>query len=248
MKIGPFVKCPHPEMIEAIALSGCDFAVLDMEHTPLGPRDLYPLALAAECRGLGLAIRIPRRSEEYVKWCLDLGVREIQIPHITTPDDVRDAMRMAYFSPLGERGLCRFVRAAQFSALDKGIYLREANQLTRLVLQLEGAEAIECLPEILEGIESNRTPRPSIFIGPYDLSQSLGVPGEIWHSAVLTAMRVAIQRCHDRNFTVGTFTDTPEGVHYWREQGVDFLEYGSDLQLFIGAARELKALVAGSEA
>ncbi|MEO8104029.1 MAG: aldolase, partial [Betaproteobacteria bacterium] len=56
-RLGPFVKCPHPEMIEAIALAGFDFAVIDMEHTPLSPRDLYPLVLAAECRGLDLVVR-----------------------------------------------------------------------------------------------------------------------------------------------------------------------------------------------
>ena len=61
-ELGPFVKCPHPEMIEAIGIAGFDFAVVDMEHTPLGPRDLYPLVLAAERRKLSLTVRIPQKN------------------------------------------------------------------------------------------------------------------------------------------------------------------------------------------
>lgn len=61
-KFGFFVKCPSMEMIEAIGISGCDFAVVDMEHTPLGPRDLYPLLLAAERRNLQMIVRIPKKN------------------------------------------------------------------------------------------------------------------------------------------------------------------------------------------
>ena len=83
-ELGVFVKCPHPEMIEAIALAGFNFAVIDMEHTPLGPRDLYPLVLAAERRGLSLVVRIPQKLDAYFKWCRDLNIAQIQVPHIET--------------------------------------------------------------------------------------------------------------------------------------------------------------------
>lgn len=234
-ELGIFVKCPHPEMIEAIALSGFDFAVIDMEHTPLGPRDLYPLILAAERRGLSLVVRIPQKLDAYFKWCRDLNVARIQVPHVETAQDALYAIQHSYFSPIGGRGLCRFVRAAEFSALPKDEYLRQANLSNRLVLQIEGQRAFDNLSEILAVLPSEA----SIFIGPYDLSQSMGKPGQIWDALVVEAMVEIIEHCRMRGIKVGTFTDTPKGLAFWTQRGIDFLEYASDLNLFISGSQDL---------
>lgn len=245
-EIGLFVKCPHPEMVEAIGLAGFDFAVVDMEHTPLGPRDLYPLVLAAECRGLRLVVRIPDRTEPYFKWCRDLGVARIQVPHVSSAADVRQAVRHTQFAPAGERGLCRFVRAADFSAMPRDAYLQQANAESPLILQLEGTEALANLEAILEALPAGA----AIFAGPYDLSQALGRPGRIWDPEVVAAMDGIIEACRIRGIRVGTFTDTPEGMAHWRARGVDFLGYASDLHLLMQAGRALLAedRAAGGEA
>lgn len=231
------MKCPYAEMIETIGLAGFDFAVVDMEHTPLGPRDLYPLVLAAERRNLMLVVRIPSNNDAYFKWCRDLDVAVIQVPHVETKDDACRAVEQSYFSPRGGRGLCRFVRAAGFSAMPKEIYLTDANKRARLVLQIEGRKGIDNLPEIVEAIPTEA----SIFIGPYDLSQSLGKPGQIWDTAVVAAMEGIIALCKNRGIAVGTFTDTAAGVTHWAKRGVSFVEYASDLHLFLeGASTILK--------
>lgn len=238
-RLGVFVKCPHAEMIEAIGLAGFDFAVVDMEHTPLGPRDLYPLVLAGERRGLSLVVRIPSKAEEYFKWCRDLDISAIQVPHVETREDALRAVERSYFSPRGERGLCRFVRAAGFSAIAKETYLHEANDRNRLILQIEGRRGIENLPQIVEAMPREA----SIFIGPYDLSQSLGKPGQIWDAEVIGAMNKIVALCRDRGIGVGTFTDTLTGISHWAKQGVSFVEYASDLHLFLqGAAAVLETI------
>lgn len=237
-RLGVFVKCPHAEMIEAIGLVGFDFAVVDMEHTPLGPRDLYPLVLAAQCRGLSLTVRIPTKDDAYFKWCRDLDVAAIQVPHVESKEDALRAIEQSYFAPQGRRGLCRFVRAAGFSSLPKDTYLREANARNRLVLQIEGLRGIENLPQIVEVMP----PEASIFIGPYDLSQSLGKPGQIWDSAVVAAMDGIVSLCRHRGIDVGTFTDTPEGITHWASRGVAFVEYASDLHLFMQGSAPLMKL------
>lgn len=238
MDLGPFVKCPHPEMVEAVALAGFDFAVIDMEHTPLGPRDLYPLVLAAEARKLPLVIRVPANSAAHIKWCLDLGVKRVQVPNISTAEEAMAAVDAAYFHPKGERGLCRFVRAANFSLKDRDLYIARSNIENRLLLQLEGREAVSNAGAILKAIPVG----VSLFVGPYDLSQSLGVPGRIWDDAVIDAIKNIADGCKSNGIGVGTFTDTPEGVEFWRKWGMDFVEYGSDLQLFMqGAQRLLEA-------
>lgn len=234
--LGPFVKCPHPEMIEAIGLAGFDFAVVDMEHTPLSPRDLYPLVLAAERRGLELIVRIPMKDECYFKWCRDLGIRHIQVPFVESAEDVVQAIARSYFSPIGTRGLCRFVRAADFSAKPRDEYLQDANDTVQLILQVEGQRGVDNLTEILDA-----TPKGSIlFIGPYDLSQSLGKPGQIWDEEVVKVLEKIVVQCAEKNVGVGIFTDTPDGVRFWADRGIELIEYGSDLNVFMVGAAQLR--------
>jgi 4-hydroxy-2-oxoheptanedioate aldolase len=235
MRLGPFIKCPHPEMIEACGVAGFDFVVVDMEHTPVEKRALYFLKLASLARGIEMIVRVPVLAEEYVKWCLDLGITTIQVPFVQKAEDAREAVRLSHFSPAGERGLCRFVRAADFSGLPVKDYLQKANSSVRLILQIEGAEGMRNIDEILaiEGIDT-------LFIGPYDLSQSLGVPGSIWDEKVVAAMRDIIGKCARRGIKVGTFTDTAEGVKFWRDAGVEMIQYGSDLYLFMAGTALLK--------
>lgn len=241
--LGLFVKCPHPEMIEAMGIAGMDFAVVDMEHTPLGPRDLYPLVLAAERRNLRLVVRIPQKVDAYFKWCRDLNIDSIQVPHVETQEDALYAIKHSYFSPMGERGLCRFTRAADFSGLPKDEYLPAANAANQLILQIEGKRAIENLDSILAVVPAGA----SLFIGPYDLSQSLGMPGNIWDPVVVRAMEDIIARCAAKGVGVGTFTDTLEGIAFWSQRGLAFLQYASDLNLFMDAARSLMATVRKSD-
>lgn len=232
--LGPFIKCPQLEMIEALAFSGFDFAVLDMEHTPLGPRELYPLKLAAERRNFDLIVRIPMNLEMYFKWCLDLDFKFIQVPFVQSESDAKQAVSLSYFSPRGERGLCRFVRAAEFSAKEKNEYIQNAIQQTKLILQIEGDKGVQNLDSILEVPDIY-----AIFIGPYDLSQSLGLPGQIWHQKVIGKMREVIQKCRAKGIKLGTFTDTIEGIEYWAREKIDFIEYASDLNLVINASQQL---------
>ena len=182
MRLGPFVKVARPEMIEAIAFAGFDLAVVDMEHVPVSQNDLYPLVLAAERRNLQLIVRIPAREQRYFMWCLDLGIRHIQVPFVETAQDVATCVENSYFSPQGMRGLCRFVRAADFSAKPRDEYLAGANQSTQLIFQVEGQRGVANVPEILDAV-----PKGSVlFIGPYDLSQSEIIAASASAAAFLT--------------------------------------------------------------
>ena len=233
--LGPFIKSPVPQTIEVVAHAGFDFAVADMEHTPLDPQGLYPMLLAAERHDLDLIVRLPARDEIFFKWVLDLGVRNVQVPFVETAADARDAVRLSRFAPEGERGLCRFVRSAGYSSVPRSQYLAEANNSTRLILQIESANAVSNIAEIaaVPGIDT-------IFIGPYDLSQSLGVPGQIWDQTVVDAMERVIDVCRSRGVNLGTFTDSVEGVEYWARAGASLIEYGSDYDLMLRGSASLR--------
>jgi len=236
MRLGPFVKVARPEMIEAIALAGFDLAVVDMEHVPVSQSDLYPLVLAAERRNLQLIVRIPAREEPYFKWCLDLGIRHIQVPFVETAQDVATCVQNSYFGPQGMRGMCRFVRSADFSAKPRDEYMAGANETTQLILQVEGQRGVANLPEILDA-----APKGSVlFIGPYDLSQSLGKPGQIWDPEVVGQIESVVVKCTAKGVGVGIFTDTPEGIGFWAKRGVGLIEYATDLNIFMAGAAWLR--------
>jgi len=242
MEFGIFIKCPQIEIIEACGISSLDFVVIDMEHTPLGPSDLKPLALAAEVRSLDVMIRIPANKEEYFKWALDVGFKHIQVPQVRSAVDASRAIKEAFFYPKGERGLCRFVRASDYSDKDKDDYISDSLNNIQLTLQIEGLEGIRNFNEILSvsGVQS-------IMIGPYDLSQSLGIPGDIWDKKVVDEMIKIIEKCKRMKIKVGTFTDTISGLKFWEKHGIDFIQYSSDMNLFLGSLSAIKKQINGEE-
>jgi len=237
-ELGIFIKSPTIEIIECCGIVGMDFAVIDMEHTPLSPRDLIPLVLASETRELKLIVRLPNLNEEYFKWCLDLGIKHLQVPHIETPVDVDKVINSSFFYPIGQRGLCRAVRAADYSNMNKKDYLDHSNSKVEVIFQIEGIQGFNNLNQILNHDGVN-----SIFIGPYDLSQSLGFPGDIWNTAIVDKMKKIIKDCNDQSISVGVFTDTIDGLKFWSDLNVDFIEYGSDMLLFSDALTNLKVIM-----
>ena len=235
--IGPFVRIARPETIEMLAMAGYDFGVVDLEHGgAVTMNDIYPLLLAAENKGLKLIARIPGINEMYIKWLLDLGIGGLQIPHIKTKEDAEQAIEFSKFHPSGERGLCRFVRAAEFSNIKKEDYITQANSKSIMILQIEGVEGAKNIEEIasVKGIDI-------IFVGPYDLSQSMGLTGQIWHPDVAKEITRIIEICKSKNVATGVFTDTPEGVKHWSNLGVKYINYRIDTEMFFDFAKKSKA-------
>ena len=238
-KLGLFIKCPHPEIIECLGIENADFAVVDMEHTPISQANLYPLILAANLHNLDLIVRIPENNESYFKWCLDLGIKCIQIPHIQNVYDVEKAIKFSNFYPLGERGLCRFVRDAKYSSLNKNEYIENSNSKIKLIFQIEGKEGVENIDLIIDKLPEKSV----IFIGPYDLSQSLSIPGQIWDSRVVNKMQDVVNKCREKNIEIGTFTDTFDGIEFWTNFGINYIEYSSDLNVFMNGFNQVKSIM-----
>ena len=234
--LGPFIRLPRAEIVEILALAGYDFAIVDLEHGAIMPNEVYPMILAAENKGIRLIARVPGLQESYIKWLLDLGIGGLQIPHIKTPEDAAKAVEYARFHPEGERGLCRYVRAAEFSNIPKETYLTEANKKSVLILQIEGKEGADNIEEIIKvkGFDI-------LFVGPYDLSQSLGLTGQIWHEKVVSEIKRIISICSDQNISTGIFTDTPEGIDRWSSLGVKYLNYRIDVEMMLNYSKTVVA-------
>lgn len=230
---GPFMKTKDAMFVEIAGIAGFDFAILDMEHGPISLQDQQNNIRAALLRDMLPIIRINELTENAVGAALDIGACGIQVPQITNAEQAAQVVEYAKFYPKGMRGVCRFVRAADYSGMPREEYFKSAND-TLLIIQLEGKKAIDNIDDILsiQGIDI-------IFIGPYDLSQSLGVPGQVNDVSVINEMKYIVECARQRGKIIGTFVDTLDNLNLWRNTGIRYLSYNTDAGLFMETCKKI---------
>ena len=217
--VGTLQILDSPMVAEAVGLAGMDFVAFDQEHGPLTAETSLAMAAAAQQGGASPVVRVRTNSAPEIQRALDIGTAGVQVPQVETRADAEAARDAARFGPLGERGLSQYVRAGGYTGSDD--YTDRQNEQTTLIVQVEGREGVENVEEIVavEGIDC-------IFLGPYDLSQSLGIPGEVRDSRVEELMEEVCAVAADAGTAVGTFADDTEMARRWAEVGVQYLMIG----------------------
>jgi 4-hydroxy-2-oxoheptanedioate aldolase len=219
--------------VEATGRAGWDFVILDNEHGPNSPRELYPLLMASSLSGLYPIVRVGKLDALEIQRVLDLGVAGVQIPQIQCRQDAEKVAQYTRFYPKGKRGVCRFVRAADFSLKEKESYFRDQNEVVTII-HIEGMEGVDNFEDIVEVEEID-----IVFIGPYDLSQSLGVTGQVDHPKVMEEIKNLIRRCKEKKKHIGIFTESTEGARAYRELGVKYISFSADVGIFAGACQRI---------
>jgi 4-hydroxy-2-oxoheptanedioate aldolase len=232
--VGPFMKITDPAVMEIAGYAGFNFVIIDTEHGPVSIETAQNLVRAATYAEITPIIRVKNNDPATILRALDIGAEGVEVPHISSKEDAVKAVRATKFAPVGERGVCRFVRAAQYSALDRFKYFETANKETMVILHIEGVEGINNLEKILsvEGVDI-------IFIGPYDLSQSLGLPGQVNHPLVTERMNKVISSTRKKGVAVGTFADDVETARKWINLGVQYIGFSVDVGIFYEACKEI---------
>jgi 4-hydroxy-2-oxoheptanedioate aldolase len=230
---GLFMKTGDAAFVECAGHAGFDFAILDMEHGPVDFFNLQHLIRGAEASGILPIVRTYDSSETAIGKALDLGAKGVQGPQIQSADEARDVIKAARYFPKGERGVCRFVRAANYSSTPRNEYFERANEAL-VILQVEGKQVLNQLDRILavEGLDI-------LFVGPYDLSQSLGVPGQVSHPVVIEAIKGITGQAKKAGVVTGVFCDTLESVVLWRNAGIQYLSYSVDVGVFTEACTNI---------
>lgn len=229
---GVFCKATAPEMIECLGLAGFDFCILDQEHGPVGMETLQNLIRAAEMSGICPLVRAGEINESGISHPLDVGIAGVQVPQVNSLEAAKRVIELARFAPRGKRGVCRFVRAANYSNMDRQEYFSAANE-TIIILQLEGS-AISAYKEVvtLQDVDV-------FFIGPYDISQTLGMTGRIDAPEVQDKVREIIGIVRSAGKAAGIFADTPEQAKRWIEAGCQYIAYSVDYGIFMDACKGL---------
>lgn len=210
---------------EMIGVAGMDFVVYDQEHGPLTAETTLDLSAAAQNAGVAPIVRVRANQEAEIQRALDIGAAGVQVPQIETRADAEVAVEAARFDPLGSRGLSQYVRAGEYVGSET--YTDDQNERTLLVVQVEGERGVENIDEILavEGIDV-------VFLGPYDLSQSLGIPGQVTHKRVEELMGHVCDRAAETDTVVGAFADSADIANKWVGAGVQYVAIGVEAALF----------------
>lgn len=232
--IGSFVKITDPAVVEIMGRAGFDFAIIDMEHGPISIQSAQNLIRAAEATDISPIIRVSKNDPVEILRSLDIGTEGVEVPQIRNAEDARIMTSAARYHPRGDRGVCRYVRAAGYSSMDRHEYFRMANERTITIAHLEGIEAVKNLDEIMavDGVDI-------LFIGPYDLSQSVGVPGEVTHPLVLKQMEEVIAAAGKAKKLVGTFADDVTAAKRWMDAGVMYVAISVDVGIFYDACKAM---------
>jgi len=211
---GPVVGLNAPGICEILGHAGFDYCLIDLEHGAINLETAEDMVRATEAVGIAPLIRVAHNRPELISQALDLGPSGVHIPTISTRAEAEEAVWASKFSPLGGRGVHPAVRASRYSA-DQPIYFNKANAETLVILAIEGTKGVDNIGDILKvkGVDA-------IFVGPYDLSQSLGVVGQVTHPKVVEKIQEIVALSRKANVAVGVFTDTPEAAKVWAKQGV----------------------------
>ena len=235
---GVSVMIPSPQIVEMIAAAGFDWVLLDCEHGTLTLESVELMAMAAEASGVTAIARPVTKSAEHILQVLDRGVMGVQVPHVNSAADAREVIAAVKYHPLGKRGLAAGTRAAVYDAHGTlAEYVQAANDATLIAIQLEEQAAIDNIDELLgvDGIDV-------FFIGPSDLSQSMGHPGNPKAPTVARAIDGSFRKMVAARRTPGT-PAVAENVREVLDKGVRYIYthlprlLSSSAKAYLSAAR-----------
>ena len=215
---GVTMMFPAPQIVEMLGRLGFDWVLIDCEHGTFSLESVEMMVLAAELSGLTSLARPPVNSPEVILQVMERGVMGVQVPHVSSASEAKQAVEAVKYFPLGQRGLAAGTRPAHYglhSSMTR--YIQEANAETLVCIQLEDRQALENLDELLqvEGVDV-------FFLGPSDLSQAFGVPGLVDDPLVRDAMTDAFHRIGLAGKISGS-AGNAEAIQRYRLQGVQYL-------------------------
>jgi len=236
---GPFLKIPASAPVEAIGYAGFDFCIIDLEHGPFTSERAEEMVRAAQGGGIAPIIRTFDPQPSTLVRALDTGCSGILVPNLQSRAEAERVVRGARFHPFGERGMDPYARAARFGTIAKEDYFAAANEQTLVGVLIEGVAGVESLDQVtqLDGIDL-------IFIGPYDLSQSLGMPGQVDAAPVVDKIQQIVISARASGKAVGIYADNVERARRWRDLGVQFVAVSVDVRILLDACLAMVAALA----
>ena len=228
---GTMLTLPSPEVADMVSRCGFDWLFLDGEHgspTTLEWQRLL-MAIGGRCASL---LRVPVLGEAPIKTALDLGVDGIIVPMVNSAQQAREAVAWSRYPPAGRRGIG--LARAQGYGLEFADYMEHANERLAVVVQAEHIDAVDNIEEIaaVEGLDA-------VFVGPYDLSASLGKTGAVDDPEVVAAIDRVTRVCRAHGLALGYFGVSAESVLPYVERGFNLICAGTDAGFVTAGASDV---------
>jgi 4-hydroxy-2-oxoheptanedioate aldolase len=232
--IGTFVHIASPELVEIVGHAGFDFVIIDTEHGPFGMETAVNLVRAADAAGIYSVVRVADNRASEICKALDTGADGVLIPQIGSEAGARAAVQAAKYHPKGQRGVFPYMRGADYSAEAGKDFYQRANLETAVILLVEGSAGVDNLSRILSVPDVD-----SIFIGPMDLSQSVGFPGQVDHPAVQEQLQTIIGQAAKKGIAAGIYDFDVTRSRQWMEMGIGFVAFYTDSAIIYEAYQKI---------
>jgi len=231
--LGCFLSLGSPLTAEIMGYAGYDWALIDLEHGAGGESDVLPQLHALSGTGAAAVVRVESHVRQRVHRVLDFGAHGVMFPRIESPEEAAAAVAAMRYPPAGVRGVAFSNRAALYGSEFRSYLQRSATELVT-VIQIESPRAVENVDAIaaLDGVDV-------LFVGPTDLSHSLGMLGEFERPEFQQVIErvTAVARRHKK--ALGILLPTPQDFGRYYALGFRFIASGSDAVLLNNAARGL---------
>lgn len=238
--LGTFLDLPCPAVVEVAAAAGFDFVVVDTEHGPLMIETAEAMVRAGEAAGIGVVVRVRENDPPQIMRVLDIGAAGVQVPQVMTREEAERAARSAKYPPLGNRGLHPATRAVRFGKDATPGFTDRLNEETMVVIHIEGIDGVRNIDGILEVPQID-----VIFLGPYDLSCSLGIPGQVDSPKVREAMQAVVEKASAAGKIVGSFYRDAAEAGEARAQGIRYVTVSIDQRILLDACSRIVEGVKG---
>jgi 4-hydroxy-2-oxoheptanedioate aldolase len=234
--IGVFSDLASPLAVELCGQAGFDWAVLDLEHGAATEADLLAMLYAAASTPMAPLVRPQSAERLRIGRALDLGAAGIVLPQLQSLDEVRTALRYLRYPPVGQRGVALRTRGAGMGTIGHGDVARVVNERVVGIVQIEtagliaDADAIAALEEV-----------DVLFVGPADLSHSLGIPGRFDERVYQDALRAVVAACQAHGKAAGILIYDAAGLPPLLDLGFRFIGLGSEGSFVSAGARAMLA-------
>jgi 2-keto-3-deoxy-L-rhamnonate aldolase RhmA len=229
--LGAWISTGSTEVVNVLRWLPFDWFVFDMEHSPIGIESVNAMiGMLSESR-VAPIVRVGASDQALVKNVLDAGSQGVVVPLVNSREEAERAVRFSKYPPQGVRGTA-FGRAARYG-MDGAGYLRSANDENLVIVQVETIAALSHLDDIVsvEGVDA-------AFVGPSDLTMSLGLVDDRSNPRVVAAMEAVVQACRKHGKVAGVMAASEEEARKALERGFTFVSLGSDVRHLILGARE----------
>ncbi|MCI1017566.1 2-dehydro-3-deoxyglucarate aldolase [Microbacterium sp. C5A9] len=231
--IGMWACSGSPLVTEVAAGSGLDWLLIDMEHSANTLESTLLQLQVAAAYPITPVVRVPVNDVVAIKQVLDLGAQNLIVPMVSSADEARAAVAATRYPPAGVRGVgSALARSARWNRVDG--YLQDSATHTSLTVQIETAAGVEAASEIaaVDGVDA-------IFVGPSDLSASMGLLGQQTHPEVVAAVEQVFAAVATVGVPVGVNAFDPAAADAYITAGADFVAVGADVAMLARASEAL---------